>query len=229
MLTRSQTPTRFTLALVVLANRLYMCAAASSNEWQYFCFAPGTKLAQLGKRVRFTLLPEADTPSPPLPPPLPTPEEDTPESPLSGAGDDDTTAPDTLDSVSTRLRPIMGTCYFMRVGYWNYEVCPFTSVRQYHSETGAAGGAPVHNEFSLGSYTPGQDSWNSEARILTQQFAQGGTEGRSSRVKYLCPDSWREEDGIVMVHEPSPKQVSAAECAPGSPRGSQRRMGASPQ
>ena len=93
----------------------------------------------------------------------------------------------------------------MRLGFWTYEVCPFVSVRQYHSETGGGRGAAVHNENSLGAHQSTLDAYDPKANAYSQHHT-GGTDGRSTRVRFLCPDSWRDEDGIVSVQEPQPKQ-----------------------
>ena len=94
---------------------------------------------------------------------------------------------------------------FLRLGFWTYEVCPFVSVRQYHSETGGGRGAAVHNENSLGAHQSTLDAYDPKANYYSQHHT-GGTDGRSTRVRFLCPDSWRDEDGIVSVQEPHPKQ-----------------------
>lgn len=93
----------------------------------------------------------------------------------------------------------------MRLGFWTYEVCPFVSVRQYHSETGGGRGAAVHNENSLGTYQPDGDAYEPKPNAYFQLHTEG-TEGRSTKVRFLCPDSWRDEDGIVSVQEPQAKQ-----------------------
>ena len=123
----------------------------------------------------------------------------------SGDGDDGTT-PLTSDQVAANLAQLQGTCYFLRVNYWTYEVCPFASVRQYHSESGAARGAAVSLEHSLGKYKgSNRDSYSPASGVYSQYF-EAGSEGRASVVRFVCPDSWRDEDGVVGVHEPAPKQ-----------------------
>ena len=103
------------------------------------------------------------------------------------------------------MHALRGRCFFMRVGYWTYEVCPWRRVRQYHSENAVGGNAAVHSEFSLGSYAKGQDEWDGAKRLYSQRYTQG-TDGRGTLVRFVCPESRREEDGIAVVSEPTPKQ-----------------------
>ena len=175
--------------------------ASAANEWQYFCFDSAAQFGRLSKNTIFSVLPDPSgrqsAMQPPAAPSLPEPVV-APEEP---AGAD--ASP--FESAQAALKNIAEACYFMRVGYWTYEVCPFRRVRQYHSETAAVnGGSAIHDEFSLGVHIAGQDEWRATQSLYTQQFADG-TEGRSTAVRYTCPDSWRDEDGIVVVHEPKPK------------------------
>ena len=110
----------------------------------------------------------------------------------------------TAAQAAAKLEPLRGMCYFMRVGYWTYEVCPWASVRQYHSESGGARSPTIHSEHSLGKHLPSFDDFSAERAVFTQHFGDG-EDGRTCAVRYLCPDSWRDEDGIVVVHEPRPK------------------------
>ena len=93
---------------------------------------------------------------------------------------------ETAEESSLRaLRQFKGKCFFSRVGYWTYEVCPWRRVRQYHSENPSAAGVgvatpkKVHIEYSLGTYAEGQDRFDGAARIYTQHYASG-TDGRSA-------------------------------------------------
>ncbi|KAL1496685.1 hypothetical protein AB1Y20_014279 [Prymnesium parvum] len=189
-------------------------AAASDSEareWQYFCFEGAAPLAHAATKI--STLPVVDpssSPSSPSPS-SPSPSSSTPSSPSSSPP-----SPPSATSPSERLRPLDGTCYFMRVGYWTYEVCPFNRVRQYHAESGGGANAPVHTEFLLGAHAPEKDT--AEGGGYQQRFT-GGTEGRSATVRFVCPESRRDEDGIVAVHEPTEKDYSltlrvAAMCAP---------------
>ena len=122
----------------------------------------------------------------------------------SASGPVDADEPETAEQVAANLASLQGTCFFLRVGYWTYEVCPFASVRQYHSESGAARGAAVSVEHSLGKHLATRDGYDKAQRLYSQHFADG-TDGRHSVVRFICPDSWRDEDGVIGVHEPSPK------------------------
>lgn len=175
-------------------------APDAPSQWQYFCFESASQFAQVATKTIFSVLPD--------------PEGGVAErrraeaaavSSSSSAGDASGVAT-TVEQAAAKLSALRGTCYFMRIGYWTYEVCPWVSVRQYHSENSANGGTPSeHSEHVLGKYAQGIDEFNAERTIYSQHFTSGA-EGRSCVVRYLCPDSWRDEDGIVVVHEPKPKQ-----------------------
>ena len=192
-------------AAVCAAAILALAAPAHASEkgdppatWQYFCFDSATQFAEAATKTIFSLLPDPEGGSA---------ERRRAEaaSASSSSSGGDSSAATTIEQATTRLAGLRGTCYFMRVGYWTYEVCPWATVRQYHSESGGAGAPTVHSEHSLGKYAgDGSDEFNADRVIYSQQFT-GGAEGRSSVVRYLCPDSWRDEDGIVLVNEPTPK------------------------
>jgi hypothetical protein len=164
-------------------------ARATEAEWQYFCFEGVSKLSGMGD-TDFTELPGRVEHAP----------EPAAAAAETGSEDvGDTTTP--LD----RFRKLKGTCYFMRVGYWTYEVCPYLRVRQYHAESGGGTNAPVHSEFSLGNHDSAHDEWKPSKQVYQQVFG-AGSEGRQSTVRYICPESRRDEDGIVVVHEPRAKE-----------------------
>jgi len=208
--------TWFALLLQLIAARSIL----ATKEWQYFCFDSAAAFGRISTTTIFSVLPDPGGKPPPATPPPPAapllnPEVKEEADPTAAApteaieaaeeGADEGPSLTPVDRAARHLKSLDGTCYFMRVGYWTYEVCPWKTVRQYHTETGAAGGAAVHNEFSLGKYLSTDDSWNDQTSTYVQQFVQG-TEGRGSTVRYMCPDSWRDEDGVVVVHEPRPKQ-----------------------
>ena len=198
-------------------------------SWQYFCFESANQFAAVANKAIFTILPEIDpgggqkpsTPEPSEEPAdrkvqqYPEPEEQTQSwteksdvpgevaadaSEVADADEDELT----VAAAVAKLASLRGTCYFMRQGYWTYEACPFVSVRQYHSESGGARGTTVHAEFSLGKHATDRDVILEQA--IYQQDYTGGTEGRMSQVQFSCPDSWRDEDGITSVTEPTTQQ-----------------------
>ena len=172
---------------------LWVSSATEEGEWQYFCFEAANKLGSVGETL-FTELPERPERALVASDAVATPE----------ASSDESSSSATSSGVD-RFQKLKGTCFFMRVGYWTYEVCPFLRVRQYHAENGGGTNAPVHSEFSLGTHVAGSDDWQSAKQVYQQQFS-AGTEGRQSMVRYMCPESRRDEDGIVVVHEPKEKQ-----------------------
>jgi len=181
---------------------LLIPSTIATKEWQYFCFDSAAAFGRISSTTIFSVLPNPSGKPVPSPTPPPSGPEEQVKSPASV---EDGPALSPVDRAARQLKGLDGTCYFMRVGYWTYEVCPWKTVRQYHTETGAAGGAAVHSEFSLGKYEPTKDSYQEAQNIYAQVYADG-TEGRGSVVRFICPDSWRDEDGVVVVHEPKPKQ-----------------------
>jgi hypothetical protein len=165
-------------------------AASQERERAYYCYSGAESFAAASSSFRFLSLPQPESFR--RAPPLETDQE------VAAPGDKELAAPG--DDGATRIRAIQGTCFFMRVGYWTYEVCPFKRVRQYHSETSKEG-TSVHSEFVVGTYDASKDEWRASQLLYTQHFSMGD-EGRSASVRIICPETRREEDGLVIVHEP---------------------------
>ena len=232
---------RTVLMNVVLATlrpglALLLLSIASSTgeremEWQYFCFRSAEKFGRISTSKLFSVLPSPGDEVDRILERQSTAASELEEAPVAEEeeeltqeeADDEDIDPAGAPALMKSLR---GICYFSRIDYWTYEVCPSQRVRQYHSESGGGTSQAVHSEFSLGAHDPTQDSWSepqqqqaatgatrssrrrasSEAssRAYVQAF-MGGTDGRSTRVRYVCPDSKRDEDGIVTVTEQQPK------------------------
>ena len=69
------------------------------------------------------------------------------------------------------------------------------------------------------------DEFDATQQVFSQQYTDG-SDGRATHVRFLCPDSWRDEDGIVLVHEPRSKHyqinvrlhaICDAEATPATP------------
>jgi hypothetical protein len=190
-------------AALALALLFGAATAADGHEWQYFCFESAAQFGRISKETVFSVLPDPGSPKPAAAPAAPV--EPVESEPAASAPAVDASL--TLKQrVEEQLRVLNEHCYFMRVQYWTYEVCLSKSVRQYHSETGAAGGKAVHTEFSLGKWNAALDVVAPSSKEVLVQYFEEGDEGRRSKVKFVCPDSWRDEDGIVVVHEPKPKE-----------------------
>jgi hypothetical protein len=152
-------------------------AGSSSSTWQYFCFDSEAKFAAVAQKAVFSILPNPDGSIPNreanAPQQAPEEEEEERETPAKSAeraedADPGNEAVSPLRTATFKLKPLRGTCYFMRVGYWTYEVCPFTSVRQYHSESGGGRSADVHDEFSLGQHIDTRDEYDKQQNTYTQ-------------------------------------------------------------
>ena len=196
---------------------------SETHAWSYFCYSGADGFQASSKNFRFQTLPQPDSFADTARRALQAREaEATVVEEASSSGEPQqeaaSSAVPVVDDGAARLGDMQGTCFFMRVGYWTYEVCPFKRVRQYHSETRANGGAAIHSEFSLGSYDASKDEWRPGSQLYMQHFSSG-EEGRSAMVRIICPENKREEDGIVIVHEPKEREYVitlriAALCTP---------------
>ena len=190
---------RLAIAAVLVVAPLAAADDAPPTSWQFFCFESASFFASAATKAIFSIMPDPDGTMRTAQPSSPQDE------PASGRRVVDAAheAPTAVQAAAT-LEALRGMCYFMRVGYWTYEVCPWASVRQYHSESAGARSPTIHSEHSLGKHLPNFDDFSTERAVFTQHFGDG-EDGRTCAVRYLCPDSWRDEDGIVVVHEPRPK------------------------
>lgn len=193
---------------------------SETHAWSYFCYSGADGFQAASKNYQFQTLPQPDSFADTARRALQDREADgaVVEEEASSEPQDAASSTPVVDDGAARLGDMQGTCFFMRVGYWTYEVCPFKRVRQYHSETRANGGAAIHSEFSLGSYDASKDEWRPGSQLYLQHFSRG-EEGRSATVRIICPENKREEDGIVIVHEPKEREYVitlrvAALCTP---------------
>ena len=112
------------------------------------------------------------------------------------------------DAETTELRRSFinapdGQCFFVKVGYWTYELCPWDHVRQYHVEN-QRGQQRRTFENLLGVYEPSYDVYTHAERLYVQRYVDG-TDGRQVTVRYQCLDNSRDEEGIATVKEPVQK------------------------
>ena len=194
---------------------------AFAPTWQYFCHRSAAEFASAATTSVISILPDAASPSSTLRSAAESYQATLPAKAeaAESASSASSEAAELMSAqqVGPRLEQhLRGTCYFMRSGFWTYEVCPWNSVRQYHSESSGRGGrggrgstagaaTATTSEHSLGSHASALDEYDASQNIYSQRFT-AGTDGRSTLVRFLCPESWRDEDGIVLVHEPNPKE-----------------------
>ena len=195
----SHLPLIFALLMLLLLHALAL-ATAEESGLEYYCFRGASLLATSIPGVRFHALQLSDEVSSTA---------DTPPVAAEEAlrASTPTTPQESYVDVASRVGAMTGACFFMRGGYWTYEVCPGRRVRQYHSENALSGAATVHSEFSLGLYDGAGDEYVAARRTFSQRFP-GGTEGRASKVQFICGDARGQEDGIVSVTEPADKKYA---------------------
>ena len=116
-----------------------------------------------------------------------------------------------LGKLSGRLRRQFRTgCFTLSAGWWMYELCPFSAVRQFHSDGTPPAGPDgsrylsyqISSAFTLGAYDEDADSWlwlsysgksiaageGAGEWVYAQHYA-GGSDGRVTTVRYLCNTS----------------------------------------
>lgn len=94
-------------------------------------------------------------------------------------------------SLSKSKESLRGYCALHQMGYWTFEVCPFTKVRQFRVDGPS---------FDLGRYSF-EKSHLSEGNI--QSFVEG-SDGRSAEVRIACSKSVEDALVIRSVVEPRP-------------------------
>jgi len=118
-----------------------------------------------------------------------------------------------LKAVEEQLESLRGTCTIARNGFWSYKVCPFQSIEQIHFE-----GNSNTMSFSLGSFTtqPSKENTNeaeteaagdhdddgnkNKKYVITQHF-EGGSQGRSCQLHFVCKPSASEAMTVTKVEE----------------------------
>lgn len=106
-----------------------------------------------------------------------------------------------LDAIKKKIQSMEnGPCMFKSLGYWQYEVCPFRNVKQFHRE-----GKTISMSFNLGDYVPNsekeveleksdveksqQQVRDKKGNVITPVMSQtyaGGDADRKTVVGYVC-------------------------------------------
>eukprot|EP00274_Cyanoptyche_gloeocystis_P001553 CAMPEP_0196661394 /NCGR_PEP_ID=MMETSP1086-20130531/44010_1 /TAXON_ID=77921 /ORGANISM="Cyanoptyche gloeocystis , Strain SAG4.97" /LENGTH=306 /DNA_ID=CAMNT_0041996257 /DNA_START=195 /DNA_END=1115 /DNA_ORIENTATION=- len=102
--------------------------------------------------------------------------------------------PTPLPSHAVLIKTLKDRCFRLRKGYWDYEVCPGQSVKQFHMEGQQRGAS-----FDLGLYDETLDEDYEEHYV--QHFVSGSG-GRRASVTFQCNHAEPEHHKVVSVEEP---------------------------
>ncbi|KOO21124.1 hypothetical protein Ctob_005689 [Chrysochromulina tobinii] len=115
-----------TRRLLLLRMLILIELALAAKEWQYFCFDSATAFSRISTTTIFSVLPDPGGGKPPATQPPPKEEEEAQAKETAAETVDADEPPLTpVQKAARQLKPLEGTCYLMRVGYWTYEVCPW--------------------------------------------------------------------------------------------------------
>ena len=155
---------------------------SETHAWSYFCYSGADGFQASSKNYQFQTLPQPDSFAGTARRALQDREaEATVEEASSGEPQQEaaSSAVPVVDDGAARLGDMQGTCFFMRVGYWTYEVCPFGQAKQKGSDGGSTSlgnWEGFDQGHSVMKFTHGQHCWNGPARSLTVTMRCGGAD-----------------------------------------------------
>lgn len=116
-------------------------------------------------------------------------------------GISDTAVCGKLTSVRQIMKQINGSCSTLKKGWWNYEVCLGSHVKQYHLES-----KKVASEFLLGKFNKDIDTYVDEGQV-PESIRKNKKSARSQPAEYLPAIVQQYDDGTHCDVSMQPRQT----------------------